>query len=45
MRTQTGMGRQGNADDNGTAPPRRLFLLRLTILVAFCTGLAMSPGL
>jgi hypothetical protein len=39
------MGQQGNADGSGAPQPRRLFLLRLTILVAFCTGLAMSPGL
>ncbi|MET4797943.1 hypothetical protein [Bradyrhizobium sp. LB11.1] len=39
------MGKQGNAEDGGVALPRRLFLLRLTILVPFCTGLVMSPGL
>jgi len=38
-------GRKGRAKDGGVALPRRLFLLRLTILVAFSVGLAMSPGL
>ncbi|MEH2492123.1 hypothetical protein [Bradyrhizobium sp. AZCC 2230] len=45
MGKQGHMGKQGNAEDSGAAQPRRLFLLRLTILVAFCAGLAMSPGL
>ena len=40
-----GTWRQGGAEDCDTALPRRLFLLRLTILVAFCTGLVMSSGL
>ena len=39
------MGKQANAERSGMALPRRLFQLRLTILVAFCIGLVMSPGL
>ncbi|MBR0721240.1 hypothetical protein [Bradyrhizobium manausense] len=39
------VGTQGKAEDGGAALARRLLLLRLTILVAFCIGLAMSPGL
>ncbi|MCG2667233.1 hypothetical protein ACFPFP_09780 [Bradyrhizobium sp. GCM10023182] len=44
------MGRQGrwkrgNAEDDAAPLRQRLFLLRLTILVAFCIGLVMSPGL
>ena len=39
------MGKQADAQNGGMALPRRLFLLRLTILVAFCIGLVMSPGL
>lgn len=39
------MGKQANPESSGVALPRRLFQLRLTILVAFCIGLVMSPGL
>jgi len=40
-----GLWKRGKAEDDAAARRQRLFLLRPTILVAFCIGLMMSPGL